>query len=121
MSDSIARGIVAQCAILFVIGCGSLVLAQEPVPSPLTLEAAFDRALNANPTIAAARLRRAIDLAGITVAGERPNPEVHAEVEKETPKQDFGISLPIELGGKRSRRIDVAQATLAVGEAELTQ
>src|SRR5258708_18074990 len=121
MFDSIARGMVARCAVLLVIGSGSLVLAQEPVPSPLTLEAAFDRALNANPTIAAARLRRAIDLAGITVAGERPNPEVHAEVEKETPKQDFGISLPIELGGKRSRRIDVAQATLAVGEAELTQ
>src|SRR5439155_21054615 len=88
---------------------------------PLTLEAAFDRALNANPTIAAARLRRAINVAGITVAGERPNPEVHAEIEKETPKQDFGVSLPFELGGKRARRIAVAEATLQVGEAELTQ
>src|SRR5438046_8116013 len=62
-----------------------------PPTEPLTLEAAFDRALNANPTIAAARLRRAINVAGITVAGERPNPEVHAEIEKETPKQDFGV------------------------------
>ena len=54
---------------------------------PLTLDAAFARALTSNPMIAAARLRRAIDLAGIDVAGERPNPEAHAEVEKETPKQ----------------------------------
>jgi cobalt-zinc-cadmium efflux system outer membrane protein len=87
----------------------------------LTLQAAFDRALNVNPTIAAARLRRTVNLAGITVAGERPNPEAHAEIEKETPKQSFGVALPLELGGKRSRRIAVAQATLEVGEAELAQ
>jgi len=96
---------------------------QMPPPSgePLTLEAAFARALAANPTIAAARLRRAIALAGIDVAAERPNPEAHAEFEKETPKQDFGLAIPIELGGKRARRIDVAKATLATGEAELAQ
>ena len=86
---------------------------------PLTLDAAFARALGANPAIAAARLRRAINQAGIDVAGERPNPDVHAEVEKETPKQDAGIALPIELGGKRGRRIAVADATLQAGEAEL--
>ena len=95
---------------------------QRAAPAePLTLQAAFDRALNTNPTIAAARLRRAVNTAGITVAGERPNPDVHAEIEKETPKQSFGVSLPIELGGKRARRIAVAEATLEVGEAELAQ
>jgi cobalt-zinc-cadmium efflux system outer membrane protein len=95
---------------------------QTPAPTgePLTLDAAFSRALTANPMIAAARLKRAIDLANIDVAGERPNPDLHAEVEKETPKQDAGIALPIELGGKRSRRIAVAQAALQAGEAELT-
>jgi cobalt-zinc-cadmium efflux system outer membrane protein len=101
-----------------------MVVAQtQPAPpvEPLTLQAAFDRAIAANPTIAAARLRRAVDVAGITVAGERPNPEAHAEIEKETPKQSFGLSLPLELGGKRSRRIALAEATLQVGEAELTQ
>jgi cobalt-zinc-cadmium efflux system outer membrane protein len=94
--------------------------AAQAAGEPLTLEAAFARALTSNPSIAAARLRRPIDLAGIDVAGERPNPELHAEVEKETPKQDFGLALPVELGGKRSRRIDVAKATLQTGEAELT-
>lgn len=92
-----------------------------PPPGPLTLQAAFDRALSANPTIVAARLRRAVNVAGITVAGERPNPEAHAEIERETPKQAFGVALPLELGGKRTRRIAVAQATLEVGEAELAQ
>ena len=114
---------IFACALAF-ISSTSLLLAQTPQAppiEPLTLQAAFDRALNANPTIAAARLRRAVDVAGITVAGERPNPEAHAEIEKETPKESFGVALPIELGGKRSRRIAVAEATLQVGEAELMQ
>jgi len=88
---------------------------------PLTLESAFARAVAANPLIAAARLKRAINLAGIDVARERPNPEAHAELERETPKQDVGFAVPIELGGKRGRRIAVAQATLEAGEAELAQ
>lgn len=90
-----------------------------PIGEPLTLDAAFARALSANPMIAAARLKRAIDLANIDVAAERPNPDVHFEIEKETPKQDGGLALPIELGGKRQRRIDVAQGTLQSGEAQL--
>ena len=88
---------------------------------PLTLDAAFARVLTANPTIAAARLRRAISVAGIGVAAERPNPEAHVEFERETPKQDFGLAVPIERGGKRGRRIDVAQAAVATSEAELAQ
>jgi len=96
--------------------------AQLPAPiEPLTLQAAFDRAVATNPTIAAARLRRAVNVAGITVAGERPNPDAHVEFARETPKQSFGLGFPLELGGKRSRRIAVAEATLQVGEAEVTQ
>src|ERR1700736_3955253 len=47
---------------------------------PLTLEAAYARALTSNPLIAAARLKRAINLAGVEVAGERPNPDAHVEI-----------------------------------------
>ena len=86
---------------------------------PLTLQAAVDRALSANPTIAAARLSGAVNEAGLALARERPNPEVTVEFEKETPKQGYGVSLPIELGGKRSKRIAVGQATLHAGQAEL--
>jgi cobalt-zinc-cadmium efflux system outer membrane protein len=104
----------------------SAVRAQIPQPSPpvagsLTLEAAFERAINANPALIAARTRRAVDLASVSVAGERPNPELHAEFEKETPKQSFGLAVPLELGGKRSNRVAVANATLQVGEAELAR
>jgi cobalt-zinc-cadmium efflux system outer membrane protein len=107
----------ASACILF----STLAFGQSAPTDSLTLDAAFARALNANPTIAAARYRHAIDVANVAVAGERPNPDVHAEIEKETPKQDFGIALPIELGNKRGRRVAVAQATLLVGEAELAR
>lgn len=107
----------ASACILF----STLAFGQSAPTEPLTLDAAFARALNANPTIAAARYRHAIDVANVAVAGERPNPDVHAEIEKETPKQDFGVALPIELGNKRGRRVAVAQATLLVGEAELAR
>ena len=93
--------------------------AQAPPVDPLTLDQAVERALAANPTIAAARLGRAVRLAGIAVAGERPNPEVTFEIEKETPKQSVGIAVPIELGGKRAKRIAVEQAALEVDAAEL--
>jgi outer membrane protein, heavy metal efflux system len=116
-------GTVALAPAPAVVAQVSIVAPQQSpaADAPLTLEAAFARALASNPLIAAARLRRAIDLAGIDVAAERPNPDVHLEVEKEAPKQSFGLALPFELGGKRSRRIAVAEATVKTGDAELTQ
>ena len=81
-----------RCAGIFVVAASAhtAIIAQTPAGAsqqPLTLEAAFARALDANPDIRAARLRRAIDLSGLGVAAERPNPEAHVEIEKETPKQ----------------------------------
>jgi len=111
----LCAGLLSISSIFFVSNASA-----QAGDEPLTLDAAFARALTSNPSIAAARLRRAIDLAGIDVAGERPNPEAHAELTNELPKQAFGLAVPLELGGKRSRRIDLAQATLQTGEAELT-
>jgi len=90
-----------------------------PGGGSLTLQAAMDRAFSANPTIAAARLRGAIDLANLAVAQERLNPDATVEIAKETPKQAFGVAVPIELGGKRSKRIAVGEATIRAGEAEI--
>ena len=100
-----------------------LLLASASAPSAqsgsLTLQAAIDRALGANPAIAAARLRRAIDVAGLAVARERLNPEGTVEIEKEAPKQAFGFAVPLELGGKRARRIALSEATIRAGDMEL--
>jgi cobalt-zinc-cadmium efflux system outer membrane protein len=96
-------------------------LSAQQSPASLTLAAARDRANAANPTIAAARLRRAVNVAGIGVAKERPNPDLLFETARDAPKQSIGMSIPIELGGKRGRRIDVAQATVVTGDAEVEQ
>src|SRR5262245_46562561 len=93
--------------------------AQVAPAESLTFQAAVDRALAANPTIAAARLTSAVNMAGLALARERLNPEATVEFEKETPKQAFGLAVPLELGGKRSKRIAVSQATIRTGEAEI--
>jgi outer membrane protein, heavy metal efflux system len=92
----------------------------QPAPDALTLQGAMERAFAANPTIAAARLRGAINQAGLAVARERLNPEATVEIEKETPKQAFAFALPLELGGKRAKRIAVSEATIRTGDAELS-
>jgi len=105
----------ALAALLLSVSASAQV---APVGS-LTLQAAIDRAMAANATIAAARLRGPINLANLAVARERLNPEGTFELEKETPKEAYGFAVPLELGGKRARRIDVAQATIRAGDAEL--
>ncbi len=97
----------------------STAAAQGPPGGSLTLQAAMDRAFSANPTIAAARLRGAINLAALGIARERLNPEAAVEIAKETPRQAFGLALPLELGGKREKRIAVGEATVRAGEAEI--
>jgi cobalt-zinc-cadmium efflux system outer membrane protein len=87
-------------------------------PTALSLTDALARAESASPAAVAARTARPIDVAGIGVAGQRPNPEVAFEYDKETPHWSFTGTLPLEVSGKRQRRIDVANATLAVTDAE---
>jgi len=94
--------------------------AQAPaLQAPLTLAAAIDRAMSGNPAIIAARTRRAIGAAGVAVAGERLNPEGRVEFDRDTPRQSYTLAVPWETGGKRGRRLDVAQATVRTTEAEI--
>jgi cobalt-zinc-cadmium efflux system outer membrane protein len=90
-----------------------------PASSALTLDVAIARAREANPTIAAARLARTVRTAELAVARERPNPEITYEDSRDTPRQSVGVSVPVELGGKRQSRIGVANAAIAVADAEL--
>lgn len=118
--------------VLTITAGASAAFPQEPPPAtpplaspttepPLTLDEAFALAAANNRTITAARLRRAIDEAGIGVARERPNPDLRYEQAKETPHQSLTASQPIELGGKRGRRIALAEAVMRTGEAELAR
>jgi cobalt-zinc-cadmium efflux system outer membrane protein len=99
----------------------------EPVPGPagadftLSLPQAVELALASNRALAAARLARPIATANVAVAGERPNPDLLLEKLRETPHESATLSLPIETAGKRGRRIAVAEADVATGEAEIAR
>jgi cobalt-zinc-cadmium efflux system outer membrane protein len=85
------------------------------------LPQAFELALAANRALAAARLVRPIATANVAVASERPNPDLLLEKLRETPHESATLSLPIETAGKRGRRIAVAEAEVATGEAEIAR
>src|SRR6266508_3593810 len=113
-----ARLLPPGAVVAFLVLSVSASAQVAPVGS-LTLQMAIERAMAANATIAAARLRGPINLANLAVARERLNPEGFVELEKETPKEAYAVAVPLELGGKRARRIDVAEATVRAGEAEV--
>jgi len=112
-----SRTAAALLAALLVAPGAALAQSQ----APLTLDAAIARAIAANRSLAAARLALPGALAGVGVAGERLNPELSYEYAKETPRQAIAAAFPIELGGKRQRRIDLANATVAAQEAEISK
>ena len=84
------------------------------------------RALLSNGELVAARLEINRARARLRQAGLRPNPIVEFEQttgrltgsagERET---TVGVALPVELGGKRQRRIELAQVELEAAEAEV--
>jgi cobalt-zinc-cadmium efflux system outer membrane protein len=109
---------VAVVMLVCAVAALSARQSSPPVP-PLTLAAAIDRAMAVNPALAAARVQRSVALAGVGVAGERPNPELRVELEKETPKEAYGLTVPVELGGKRGRRLAVEQARVRTTDAQI--
>lgn len=116
-------------ALLAAASCASIAQAQTVPDTPpgvsstapmLTLDRAIAVAEGASPTIDLAESERRIAAAGRTVAGLRPNPSVSVETENvfgtgsyagvQALETTGSLSLPIELGGKRSARIAVADA-----------
>ncbi len=89
------------------------------VAGPLTYEQALDLATSRNLGLEAARRQRAIREAAIRTARQVPNPDVSLEVTKDTPHQVFSFDLPVELGGKRRRRIDLATEELTLADVDV--
>ncbi len=126
-------GKTSQClrsALLLVIGfaCSIATFAQATgnqgaSSSPgrrLTLQEAFSIAERQNLDIAAARLRRMVSLAGITIAGERPNPTVSFGATRDTPHESLFFDLPVELGGKRRTRMETARQEVSLTDVEIS-
>src|SRR5262249_46044223 len=75
----------------------------------LDLRSALTTAQSNNLELRAARQQRAIAIAGVTTAGLLPNPTVSFVAAKDTPHEGLTLDIPIELGGKRGKRLAVAR------------
>jgi cobalt-zinc-cadmium efflux system outer membrane protein len=111
--------------------CGALTADAQQVPAagrtpgtvaaspPLTFQAAFDMASARNLGLEAARRQRAIREAQVRIARQLQNPDVALEVSRDVPHEVLTLNVPIEIGGKRARRIDLARAEAAQADIDV--
>jgi outer membrane protein, heavy metal efflux system len=85
----------------------------------LDLRSALTLADSSNLELRAARQQRALALAGLTTARQLPNPTLSFTAARDTPHEGVAVDLPIELGGKRGKRIAVAQEEQKATEIDL--
>jgi cobalt-zinc-cadmium efflux system outer membrane protein len=69
--------------------------------------------------VAAARRQRAVREAAVQTARLSPNPDLSGEVSRDTPHEALSLDLPIELGGKRRRRVDLAKEELSLADVDV--
>ncbi len=89
-------------------------------PARLTLQQALELAEKQNLDLAAARRRRDVSLAGVRIARQIPNPTVNFTALRDTPHEGLFFSQPIELGGKRGHRMEVAHQEGRLTEVEIS-
>jgi outer membrane protein, heavy metal efflux system len=96
---------------------------QQPtasVGSRLTLQEALAKADRQNLDLAATRLQHLVSQAAIIIAGQRPNPTITFSATRDTPHESVFFDQPLELGGKRSTRIDQARQEVALTDIEIS-
>jgi len=93
--------------------------ASAPEGRALTLQQALELGARQNLDLMAARQRRAFALAGIRAARQIPNPSVDFEASRDAPHEVLFFNQPIELGGKRAHRIDVARQEQGLTDVEI--
>ncbi len=85
----------------------------------LTLRDALDLAARQNLDLAAARLRRAVAQAGVRIARQYPNPTANFTALRDSPHEGLFFEQPVEIGGKRRRRIELAEQLVGLTSLEI--
>jgi cobalt-zinc-cadmium efflux system outer membrane protein len=98
---------------------GGITSLQGQQPPRLTVQEALDLADKQNLDLAAARRQRAVALAGIQIAKQRPNPTANFTALRDEPHEGLFFDQPIEIGGKRARRIGVARQEGTLAEVDI--
>lgn len=116
----------------FALGvCGQTPVTVVPATDYVSLESATDQFLKRNLAVQAARLEVGVAEAERVGARLRPRPGLTVSAENlrvsgETPVSqlnEYGLTVvqPIELGNRKALRTEVAERTIAVSEARLTE
>jgi cobalt-zinc-cadmium efflux system outer membrane protein len=120
------RGGALGAALALLISVGPA-HAQPAAPADtLTLDAALARARALSPAVRAAALEVEARRALAVQAGRRPNPTLDLDGENvgasggERPQATLSAALPIELGGDRAARRDLATREVDLAAADLT-
>lgn len=111
--------------------CGQSPVTVVPATDYVSLESATDQFLKRNLAVQAARLEVGVAEAERVGARLRPRPGLTVSAENlrvsgETPASrlhEYGLTVvqPIELGNRKALRTEVAERTIAVSEARLTE
>lgn len=116
---------IGLSSFVIALGASSLAVAQQPL-NRVSLEEALQLALKQSPTLMAQQAALFATKAGETTAALRPNPTMNFLAEQFQPGQSqqdaqytVNVGQPIELGGKRQRRIDSARAATQVATYQL--
>lgn len=130
------KSLRAITSLILLLSFVSGVCAQTPAivfppPDYVSLESATDQFLKRNLTVQAARLEIGVAEAQRVGARLSPRPGMTISAENlrlsgETPANrlhEYGIAIaqPIELGNRKALRTEVAERTIAVSEARLTE
>jgi cobalt-zinc-cadmium efflux system outer membrane protein len=105
---------------LVLILLAGITSAQAQQPARLTIQEALNLADKQNLDLAAARRQRAVALAGVQIARQRPNPTANFTALRDEPHEGLFFDQPVEIGGQRGRRIAVARQEGALTEVEIT-
>jgi cobalt-zinc-cadmium efflux system outer membrane protein len=98
--------------------------AQAPPPQPsgasppMTFRQVLDLATAQNLELAAVRRARAVREADVRAAGQWANPDFSGEITKDVPHGDLTFGLPVDISGRRSNRVAVAKAGLAMADVD---
>ena len=117
--------LVGVSSLVVTLGVARLGGAQQQLDR-VSVDEALQLALRQSPTVRAQQAALASTKAGETTAALRPNPSMNFLAEQFKPgasQQDtqytVNVGQPLELGGKRGRRIDSARAATQVASYQL--
>jgi cobalt-zinc-cadmium efflux system outer membrane protein len=115
--------------LLLTVMCSSLVLEpwraaaqDQPALGVYTIDALVAKALRDNPEVAAARAEIDAAKGRVSQAGLRPNPMLELGGQKALSPDNnvtVGVTLPLDLNGRKAGRVGVAERELEMKQAQL--